>query len=379
MGNQYYYLKVGKADELDNRKERRIFRFFEMLPGLCSWLTLILMVIVSWQWPVVAAIFIIVFDTYWLIKTTYFSWHAAYSFKKVREHLKKNWLTELKNLSKESYNININDWRDIYHLVIFPMVDESYAIVSSTFEALSSANYPLDRFIVVLATEERAQDKIQSTIDKVKKEYDGLEKLFIQQEAENKRVKKELGVLEKEKNEKQAKMDELKNLNKMLKGEYSYLQEEKAELESLSKAQEEENKKLQGLIKEFEQAKADYANLETLFKQQQGENRQLTEQIAMMEQEKDTKQGRMDELKELNDNLKEEFLSLQKEQTGLESVANEQERENKKLKEQLDKEKEDFGKRLLDFYKQEEEILNQRIDEYQKRQQELKVLIKQRQ
>jgi len=87
----------------------------------------------------------------------------------------------------------------------------------------------------------------------------------------------------------------------------------------------------------------------------------------------------MDELKELNDNLKEEFLSLQKEQTGLESVANEQERENKKLKEQLDKEKEDFGKRLLDFYKQEEEILNQRIDEYQKRQQELKVLIKQRQ
>jgi len=44
-------------------------------------------------------------------------------------------------------------------------------LFSSTFEALSSANYPLDRFIVVLATEERAQDKIQSTIDKVKKEY----------------------------------------------------------------------------------------------------------------------------------------------------------------------------------------------------------------
>jgi len=68
MGNQYYYLKVGKADELDNRKGASDFSFFEMLPGLCSWLTLILMVVVSWQWPVVAAIFIIVFDTYWLIK-----------------------------------------------------------------------------------------------------------------------------------------------------------------------------------------------------------------------------------------------------------------------------------------------------------------------
>jgi len=169
--NQNYYLKVGKADELTNSKERRIFRFFEMLPGICSWLTLILMVVVSWQWPVAAAIFIIVFDTYWLIKTIYFSWHAAYSSKKTREYLKKNWLRELKNLPKEKYNVNVTDWRDIYHLVILPMVDEPYAVVASTFQALSSVNYPLDRFIVVLATEERAQDKIQTTIEKVQQEF----------------------------------------------------------------------------------------------------------------------------------------------------------------------------------------------------------------
>jgi len=174
-----YYLKIGKADELINRKERIIFRCFEILPGLCSWLTLILIFVAAWQWPVGAAIFIIVFDTFWLIKTIYFSWHAFYSFKKSKAFLKKNWLLELKNLPKEKYQIAVNDWRDIYHLVILPMVDESYAVVSSTFKALSSVNYPLEQFIIVLATEERAQGKTQSLIKRINDEYGGNFKHFL--------------------------------------------------------------------------------------------------------------------------------------------------------------------------------------------------------
>jgi len=168
---EQYYLKIGKADELKDPKEKRIFRFFEILPGLCSWLTIILMFIVSWRWPVVAAIFIIVFDTFWLMKTIYFTVHAFYSYKKVRAYLKKNWLSELKNLPVEKYHVPVNSWRDIYHLVILPMVNESYNVVSSTLKALSLVNYPLDRFIVVLATEERAQDQIQETLKKIKEEF----------------------------------------------------------------------------------------------------------------------------------------------------------------------------------------------------------------
>ncbi|MGB9609224.1 MAG: hypothetical protein ACPL3E_02505, partial [Minisyncoccia bacterium] len=174
-----YYLKIGKADELQEKKERIIFRFFEILPGLCSWLTLIAVFIVAWQWPVVAAIFIIVFDVFWLIKTIYFSIHAFYSFKIVRKNLAKNWLLELKNLPKEKYNLNISDWREIYHLVILPMVNESYEIVSTTLKSLSNVNYPIDRLIVVLATEERAQEEVKETIIKIKDEFKNVFKHFL--------------------------------------------------------------------------------------------------------------------------------------------------------------------------------------------------------
>ncbi|MCX8015845.1 MAG: glycosyltransferase family 2 protein [Patescibacteria group bacterium] len=179
LSPELYYLKIGKADELSNRTEKTIFRFFEIFPGLLSWITLILVFIVAWRLPVVAAIFIIVFDVFWLIKTIYFSIHAFYSFKILRKNLAKNWLVELKNLPKENYQLNISDWREIYHLVILPMVSESYEIISSTLNALSNVNYPTDRLIVVLATEERVQEQIQETITKVKEQFGNVFKYFL--------------------------------------------------------------------------------------------------------------------------------------------------------------------------------------------------------
>ena len=46
-------------------------RFYEMIPALLSWGTIIAVVLASWRAPVAAAIFIILFDIYWLFKTIY--------------------------------------------------------------------------------------------------------------------------------------------------------------------------------------------------------------------------------------------------------------------------------------------------------------------
>jgi cellulose synthase/poly-beta-1,6-N-acetylglucosamine synthase-like glycosyltransferase len=49
----------------------------------------------------------------------------------------------------------IGDYRNIYHLVLIPFVDESFEVLDSTFAALVQANYPKDRVMVILASEER--------------------------------------------------------------------------------------------------------------------------------------------------------------------------------------------------------------------------------
>ena len=126
MGDDKYYLKIGKAPDLKNKGERRIYRAFEMLPGALAWTTLLGVVFLSWLNPVMVAIFIIVFDVYWLLKTVYLSFHLRCSYSRMKKQIAKNWLKKVKSLKKRN-------WQNIYHLVILPMYKESYGVVGSCF------------------------------------------------------------------------------------------------------------------------------------------------------------------------------------------------------------------------------------------------------
>jgi len=186
-----------------------IYRFFEMIPGLLAWTTIILMFVLSWLTPTAVAIFIILFDIYWLFKTIYLSFHLRATFSKMRRVSKINWLEKLKELERnlaskksvseaerarfpsgtreseaESQGASASLGRetpsfrearlsDVYHLIILPMYKEPYEIVKESFEALVKANYPKDRFMVVLATEERAGQPAQEVAQKIEKEFSG--------------------------------------------------------------------------------------------------------------------------------------------------------------------------------------------------------------
>ncbi len=141
-----------------------MYRFFEILPGALSWLTLVLMFVLSWQLPAFVAIFIILFDIYWLLKTIYLSFHLRSTFSAMKKNLKVNWFSRLREEFPEK-------WNDIYHLVILPMYREPYEVVKESFDSLVKANYPKDKFMVVLAIEEGAGVAARQTAAKIKQEF----------------------------------------------------------------------------------------------------------------------------------------------------------------------------------------------------------------
>lgn len=151
-----YYSKIGIAKELESRKDRMIFRFFEMIPGIATWGTFALLFFFSWQAPIGVAFFIIGFDLYWFFRTIYFSFYAWVGYRKMKKVMAKDWLNGLDSLPVSKYSIPLSSWRQLYHLIIIPMVNESYDIVRGTFEALSRVHYQKERMIVALALEERA-------------------------------------------------------------------------------------------------------------------------------------------------------------------------------------------------------------------------------
>lgn len=165
-------LQISKATDLNNSKDRLIFRLFEMLPGILSWGTLGLVILLSWLRPNWIAIFVISFAIYWLLKTIYFSFCLKAGYQKMRENEKIDWLGKLNQLSGTFLTkLPVKDWKDIYHLIIFPMYKESLEIVRDSFRALLNTDYPKEKMIVVLAIEERAGEEAKTTAREIEKEF----------------------------------------------------------------------------------------------------------------------------------------------------------------------------------------------------------------
>lgn len=141
-------------------------RFFEIIPALLSWGTLLLVAALAWKAPMAAAIFIILFDLYWLLKTLYLSLHLRSSFAQMRKNMATQWLEKLKTDPETSHR-----WRETRHLVILPMYREPYRVVRESIMAIAKTNYPLQHIIVVLAIEARGGEADRETAEKIRAEF----------------------------------------------------------------------------------------------------------------------------------------------------------------------------------------------------------------
>ncbi|MEI6379189.1 MAG: hypothetical protein WCO55_06040 [Candidatus Falkowbacteria bacterium] len=173
------YLKIGKATDLTG-KEYKLYRFLEMLPGILSWGTLIILVIFSYFQPVWVAVFIILFNIYWLLLVAYLAIHLVASFRALRKNEKVDWQTRCSELESREFKIKNIDgsvttkamaWTDLWQVVIMPTLNEDYAVFKTTLNALMADQYPKDRMIIVLAIEERGGAEVKATAERIKEEF----------------------------------------------------------------------------------------------------------------------------------------------------------------------------------------------------------------
>ncbi|MFA5083828.1 MAG: glycosyltransferase family 2 protein [Candidatus Paceibacterota bacterium] len=141
-------------------------KLLEIFPGALAWLTLGLLVFLSFVKPVWVAIFVILFDCYWLSKTIFLYIHLQTSFRQMRANKKINWLEKIHDSRFKNQESNI------YHLIILPTYKEPYEVMRESFISLKNANYPKDKLIVVLAIEEKAGAAAEAVAQKIKGEFE---------------------------------------------------------------------------------------------------------------------------------------------------------------------------------------------------------------
>ena len=171
MSDQPSYLNAGTAQDFKDKKERRLYRFFEMLTASISFLVLLSAIVFSFYLPVWVAIFIILYDVYWLFRTIYFSFHLNAGYDQMIKNENEDWIKKLNDLKEIKNGLTIKSWHEIYHLVILPMYKEPLEIVEQTFASLKNIDYPKDKIMIVLACEERAREQGELVAKEIEKKF----------------------------------------------------------------------------------------------------------------------------------------------------------------------------------------------------------------
>ncbi len=186
--------------------ERFVQRALEMIPGTLTWGTLIGMVLLSFLAPVSAAVFIIIFDTYWIYRAIYISLFSLQAQWNIAEGKRIDWreryeeslhpaayvktlkarvialeseirasrgfgewrkrrglrqaVRRTQRILRETERLIpqaelIMDWREVVHVVLLPTAGEPVEVIEPAIASLAKSHFPLDQMIILLATEER--------------------------------------------------------------------------------------------------------------------------------------------------------------------------------------------------------------------------------
>ena len=212
-----------------NPKQHRIQRILEVIPGILTWFTLIGMFLFSFLLPVYVAIFIIVFDIYWIYRTIFIAYYSVEGYQKLKKGKEIDWWERCQNimdpekylkiikerisdmkeslkekdLSRKERKIikkeikrckeyceevkditkikdQILDWREIVHVVMLPTAGEPAEVIEPSIQALVDCNFPNHQFIILLATEEREPEKERmEKVNYLKNKFQGVFRDFI--------------------------------------------------------------------------------------------------------------------------------------------------------------------------------------------------------
>ena len=210
--------------------EKKVQRILEIIPGSLTWLTFIGMFGLSFFLPVWVAIFVIVFDVYWIFRTIFIASYSVAGYRKLKKGKEIDWwercqnikdptsfgeiiqkkiqsmmqsLKEKNSMSRKERKIlrgiiweqkeylkevkkiekikeQVLDWREIVHVVMLPTASEPSGVIEPAIQSIAEANFPQKQIILLLATEEReAEEARLEKVNYLKDKFAGIFRDFI--------------------------------------------------------------------------------------------------------------------------------------------------------------------------------------------------------
>lgn len=202
-----------------------IVRLLEIAPGLATWMTIIMPIILSIYAPIVVAYFIIAFDLYWLLKSFRMSTALLVGHRRLRIFTQLDWQARLDRLEQASDDaetverfgrelqrekkglgfwwglskrgrrehelyhqrmIELDTLRnyigytapakpsEVLHVVILATYNETLETLRPSIRAMTQVKYDLKKIWFVIAYEQRGGDKDRERVETLQKEFSGV-------------------------------------------------------------------------------------------------------------------------------------------------------------------------------------------------------------
>jgi len=134
-----------------DRHEIRFTRYLEMLPGFLAWTLILLPAIGGFFFPELIAYGLMVFVSFWFIKSFRGAYLSIKGYYLVKSCVKINWEERYTKMRSPRFK-----WNDIYHVIIIPSYKEPDSVIKKALNALKNQKQiNTDNLIVYLALEGR--------------------------------------------------------------------------------------------------------------------------------------------------------------------------------------------------------------------------------
>jgi len=139
--------------------EYQHYRFYEILPGLTIWGTLIGSLVLSFVCPLWMIYFIILFDIYWVLKVLNFSFYLTVAWFRFSHARRTDW--------KDKLYHEVPEWQSKQHLVFLTLYNEGWDVVRSAVQSVCTGAYHPTQFTIVVAGEERNKEHYEEILQKI--------------------------------------------------------------------------------------------------------------------------------------------------------------------------------------------------------------------
>ncbi len=185
--------------ELPLGKRTKLYRFFEVLPGLLSFAMILALFILSFISPTLGAIYLLIVITITLVKAIGIAVRTVQGYKEIQNAMRVDWHSRLEDLKNPhgrfeqlrgrdsnefAYDEHVENLRAIsvspddfpavdkvYHAVIMVAYNEGMETLVPTVEAVMNTTFPNERIIFFMGYEERGGAEIEACAKELKRRY----------------------------------------------------------------------------------------------------------------------------------------------------------------------------------------------------------------